>query len=78
MIALYDPADGKPGEYAIAFAYKYRAMLLSHFSPQPRQIGVADLFTRAVASSGVTASRAPAAQPWPVADRAGQSAQQGE
>src|SRR5215831_10182487 len=46
MIALYDPADGKPGEYAIALGYKYRATLLSHFLPQPRQVGVGDLFAR--------------------------------
>ena len=44
MIALYDPADGKPGEYAIALGYKYRATLRSHFLPQPRQVGVGDLF----------------------------------
>jgi hypothetical protein len=27
MIALYYPADGKPGEYTIALGYKYRATL---------------------------------------------------
>ena len=46
MIALTDPADGKSGEYTIALGYKYRATLLSHFLPQPRQVGVRDLFTR--------------------------------
>src|SRR6516164_10477617 len=46
MIALYDPADGKPGKYAIARGYKYRAMLLSRFPLQPLQVGVGDLFAR--------------------------------
>jgi hypothetical protein len=46
MITLHDPADGKPGEYAIALGYKYLAMLLSYFLLQPRQVGVGDLFTR--------------------------------
>jgi hypothetical protein len=46
MTSRYDPADDKPGGYAIALGYKYRATLLSQFLPQPRQVGVGDLFTR--------------------------------
>jgi hypothetical protein len=46
MIALYYPADGKPGEYTIALGYKYRATLLRRFLSQPGQIGIGDLFTR--------------------------------
>ena len=46
MIPLYDPADGKPGEYAIVLGYKYRATLFTHFLLQPRQVGLGDLFAR--------------------------------